>query len=432
MEYKRIIQQSLDYIEDNLRAEITAAELAEKAGFSLYHYYRMFQSATGMPVMQYVLRRRLLHAIYGIYCGSTGIDAALTYGFDTYAGFYKAFRREFGCTPSAFLRSCQAKKPYRIELTKEEHIMITHKKAAEILKHWNLEKIVISDIYYEGTGNKNDNAYYVGEDYVLKFTANLGKLKNNITLSKEIEKAGLCAAVPIATNNGKEYMQEGEVYFCLTRRLPGKQLSTAALYESNSLECARLIGEKIGKLHTALRGVDVPIRDTDIYKNVKEWALPKAKEILNLKDVFCQEYIKNLERLHDKLPRQLIHRDPNPGNIICSEDKEKEWSFIDFELSERNVRIYDPCYAATAILLEGFEKYREKWFEIYRYIMKGYDSAAGMTEEERKAVPYILFANQLICVAYFAEQEKLAAVFEINKRMTCWLAEHFNLLYLEK
>ena len=59
MDNRNLIQQSLDYIEDNLQAEITAAELAEQAGFSLYHYYRIFQQATGLPVMQYILRRRL-------------------------------------------------------------------------------------------------------------------------------------------------------------------------------------------------------------------------------------------------------------------------------------------------------------------------------------------------------------------------------------
>ena len=104
MDTKLIIQKSLDYIEENLKTEITAAELAKAAGFSLFHYYRVFQSVTGLPVMQYILRRRLLHAIYTIQRGTTKIDAALLYGFDTYAGFYKAFCREFNCPPSEFIK----------------------------------------------------------------------------------------------------------------------------------------------------------------------------------------------------------------------------------------------------------------------------------------------------------------------------------------
>ena len=67
MDNRAILQQSLDYIEDILRAEITAQELADLAGFSLFHYYRLFQQATGLPVMQYILRRRLLHGVYAMH-----------------------------------------------------------------------------------------------------------------------------------------------------------------------------------------------------------------------------------------------------------------------------------------------------------------------------------------------------------------------------
>lgn len=99
MDNRAIIQRSLDYIEENLQTEITAAELAQAAGFSLFHYYRLFQQATGLPVMQYILRRRLLHGVYAMNRGERKLDAAMSYGFDTYPGFYKAFCREFGSTP---------------------------------------------------------------------------------------------------------------------------------------------------------------------------------------------------------------------------------------------------------------------------------------------------------------------------------------------
>ncbi len=114
--YKEIIQDSIDYIEENIKCDISASELSEKAGFSLFHYYRLFQTAVGMPVMQYILRRRLLNAIYDIECGNKMIDVALLYGFETHAGFYKAFAREFGCTPAQYLKLHRVKKPYRINI----------------------------------------------------------------------------------------------------------------------------------------------------------------------------------------------------------------------------------------------------------------------------------------------------------------------------
>lgn len=61
-----IIQKSIDYIEDNLKTDITAEELSENAGFSIFHFYRLFQSAVGMPVMQYITRRRFLYASNGV------------------------------------------------------------------------------------------------------------------------------------------------------------------------------------------------------------------------------------------------------------------------------------------------------------------------------------------------------------------------------
>jgi AraC-like DNA-binding protein len=372
MDNRNVIQKSLDYIEENLRTEITAAELAEMAGFSLFHYYRLFQQATGLPVMQYILRRRLLHGAYAMKRGSTGIDAALAYGFDTYPGFYRAFCREFGATPSEFIRSSRAKRPWRIDLNKEEAMTITSKKAAQILKAWNLDAEAITDIYYEGTGNRNENACYVGSDYVLKHTLNLGKLKKHIEVSKALSGIGLLSAVPIPTADGEEYLCDGEVYFYLTRRLPGAQLASHKFGTGDG----RFVGEILGQLHLALAQIEDCVSDADLLSTVRDWALPKAKEALGLSENFCREYLDTFSRVYPVLPRQIIHRDPNPGNIIRSGEA---WGFIDFELSERNARIYDPCYAATAVLSETFGRDNGGWLRIYRAIITGYDSVVHLT-----------------------------------------------------
>jgi len=298
---------------------------------------------------------------------------------------------------------------------------ITHKKAAQILKHWNLENETITDIYYEGTGSKNDSACYVGEAYVLKYTANLGKLKNHIEVSKAIESVGLCAAIPVETSDGQDYIQDGELYFYLTKRLPGTQLVAHRFSGGDG----RFVGEIIGQLHLALRKIEYPVSEADLLSTVRDWALPEAKAVLNLPDVFCKEYLESFSDLYPNLPRQIIHRDPNPGNIICADD---QWGFIDFDLSERNVRIFDPCYAATAVLSETFDRNNEKWLETYRDIVCGYDSVAHLTESECKAIPYIILANQFVCVAWFAGQDKYAEIFETNKRMTTWLVDKFEAL----
>ena len=76
--------------------------------------------------------------------------------------------------------------------------------------------------------------------------------------------------------------------------------------------------------------------------------------------------------------------------------------------------------------METFGQENDKWLRIYRDIICGYDSVAHLTDEECKAIPYIILANQFVCVAWFAEQDKYAELFEINKQMTAWLIEKFE------
>lgn len=425
------IQSSIDYIEKNLKSEISAQELAEQANFSIFHYYRLFQMAVGIPVMQYITRRKLLHAIYEISCGRKIIEAALDYGFDTYAGFYKAFKREFGYSPKQFLKNNKLNKPYRINLFQEEYIMMTHKKLSEILTNWNLQNETIRDIFYE-SGERNEHAWYVGESYIIKAFANLGNLKNYMNISKSLKKLGASTSTPIETIDGKEMIEEGQLYFVLINRLEGKPIKALDMYEGDYKDKARFVGEIIGQLSLALAKVEAVVNDVNIYDNVKNWALPKIKDVLNIPESFWKDMMESFGTLYSTLPKQIIHRDPNPSNIIMAKGT---WEFIDFDLSERNIRIFDPCYAATAILSESFDENNQEklvqWIEIYKNIIYGYDSVVKLSASEIKAIPYVILSNQLICCAWLSEQEKYKNVFQVNQKMTKWICENFDKLMIE-
>ena len=99
-----IIDRSLEYIEAHLRADITLNDLADEAGYSPWHFGRMFAVAMGQSVAQYMLRRRLDHALAEIAAGRHAVDAAADYGFETYSGFYRAFVKLYGCSPKRYLR----------------------------------------------------------------------------------------------------------------------------------------------------------------------------------------------------------------------------------------------------------------------------------------------------------------------------------------
>ena len=426
------IQIAIDHVESNIKEDISAQELADIAGYSVFHFYRSFQSAVGVPVMQYVLRRKLLHAICEIGEGRKKNDVVYEYGFETYSGFYRSFVREIGYTPAQYLQSFKAKKPYKINILQEEHIMVSKKTISEVLANWGLQNEKVADIVFVETGEISETAKYVGEDFVIKYTPNLGNAKKAIEISKALENVGLSSPAVVQTDDGREYVGYGELYFVLTKRVNGQRVMASKLYLDDYEAKARFIGEIVGQLDLALAKIDVLVEEADLGKTIKEWTVPKLKGKLDVDTDLMDNLAEEFDQLYMGLPRQIIHRDPNPSNIILAEDK---WGVIDFELSEKNARIFDPCYAATAILSETYEEGNEalllKWVEVLKEIMLGYDSVVRMSDQEKKAVPYMILANQFVATAFFADKDKYTELFKTNKKMTEWIVgnrEKINIL----
>ena len=97
----------VDYIEKNLKTDITAEELANMAGYSVWHYHRLFAQVTGMSIAAYIGKIRLDKALDEIANRRRAVDVAFNYGFDTYARFYKAFVRMYGGSPK---KLCQKRR----------------------------------------------------------------------------------------------------------------------------------------------------------------------------------------------------------------------------------------------------------------------------------------------------------------------------------
>lgn len=69
-------------------------------GYSPFYFSRIFKNEMGITLKDYVTRRKLIKASEKIVSGYRVIDAALQYGWETHAGFTKAFKKEFGFSPS--------------------------------------------------------------------------------------------------------------------------------------------------------------------------------------------------------------------------------------------------------------------------------------------------------------------------------------------
>ncbi len=417
MQIPEIIKSSLDYIEQNLRTDITAEELARMANYSTFHYYRLFSLVMESSVSSYILKRRLDHALSEIADGRKAIDVVLEYGFDTYAGFYKAFTKMYGCSPKKYLSIYQHHKPKKPEVV----IMYIEKYLRKNLENWDIESdLPIGDIYIMDGAKVSGSVWKVGDDYTLK-TGNREKLLKNLKIAKTLSKQGFASSLPVPTKTGVEYL-DGKELFILAHSLKGSPLPKSDRFGNSRIEFGKKYGKSIAQLHKALREVQKEVipDEVNLYKSITEWALPNLRQqnvqwSMGLDEEFFSDYIDTFGKLFDRLPKQLVHRDPNPSNILF--ENGEVCGFIDFDLSEVNIRLWDACYCATGILCESNDEAYAKWLDVLGGILYGYDNESKLTKEEKQAIFYVICSIQMICVAYFESREEFKQLAKTNRKM---------------
>ncbi|MGW1190003.1 AraC family transcriptional regulator [Streptomyces sp. NPDC002559] len=94
------LNQAMEHIEGRLDRRIEVTELARIAMTSEYHFRRMFSALAGMPLSEYVRRRRLTLAGAEVLAGErTLLEIAVRYGYSSGEAFARAFRAMHGVGP---------------------------------------------------------------------------------------------------------------------------------------------------------------------------------------------------------------------------------------------------------------------------------------------------------------------------------------------
>lgn len=101
--YQQVLMATLVHMETHLDDELCLPELARRAGFSPFHFHRVFTQFVGEPIKQYVRRLRLERAAYRLKISDgTVLEIALEAGFRSHEAFTRAFARQFGLSPRAY------------------------------------------------------------------------------------------------------------------------------------------------------------------------------------------------------------------------------------------------------------------------------------------------------------------------------------------
>lgn len=101
------LRDVFSYIQDHLSEDLSLSALAERFFFNPNTLARRFKLHAGIPLGEYVRKKRLAAARLLIYQGKNAIQVGTAVGFTDYSTFYRAFRQEYGVSPKDFARSCR-------------------------------------------------------------------------------------------------------------------------------------------------------------------------------------------------------------------------------------------------------------------------------------------------------------------------------------
>ena len=117
------LNRLVDLVEEHLAGELDVDGLARAAGTTAYHLRRMFSSLAGMPLSEYVRRRRMTVAAAAVVRGEDDLlSIAVRHGYGSAEAFGRAFRAVHGVGPADARRDggpLRAQPQLRFRLTVE-------------------------------------------------------------------------------------------------------------------------------------------------------------------------------------------------------------------------------------------------------------------------------------------------------------------------
>jgi len=94
------LNRAIEYIELNLHDVEALSSVANVTSYSPYHFQRIFNYLTDMPLSEYIRKRKMSVAVVDLQRGDKVIDVAAKCGYNSADSFTRAFERQHGFTPT--------------------------------------------------------------------------------------------------------------------------------------------------------------------------------------------------------------------------------------------------------------------------------------------------------------------------------------------
>jgi len=244
------------------------------------------------------------------------------------------------------------------------------------------------------------SAWDIDDTYILKANDNKGQLEKSVFLNRLLLSEGVPVIEYIDAADDKPYVYFAGKYWCLMKKINGKCFDP---FTGDLNHNGTVLGKAVAVLHKALKSIENKIDtcDTDFFSELLTWIAPELeKNNIFLNDGVMDSIVAFLSGDYKTLPRQLIHRDMHTGNLLYENGT---FYYVDFDMSQRNVRIFDIVYLGCSQLVENYkdETRLKQWREIFMGVLQGYGELLPLSENERKAMPYLFVFIEILFTAFY-------------------------------
>lgn len=266
------------------------------------------------------------------------------------------------------------------------------------------------------------SAWDIDDTYVLKTNDEKNQLDKSILLNRLLNSEGVPAIEYIDTTDGRPYTYFDDKYWCLMKKIKGTCFDP---FVGDAKQNGIMLGKAVAVLHKALKNIEKKIDtyDLDFSHELSSWIIPEVeKNGVSFNDGVMENIVAFFDRDYKALPRQLIHRDMHTSNLLYNNGV---FTYLDFDMSQRNVRIFDIVYLGCSQLVENYkdETRLKQWREIFNGILLGYNQLSPLSEEEMNAIPLLFVFNEMLFTAYYLKIGQLETA-QSCKEMTNWLYEN--------
>jgi AraC-like DNA-binding protein/DNA gyrase inhibitor GyrI len=186
--YRQKVNQVIDYISANLHLPLALDQLADRIYVSQRQLLRIMRSSLDEPLYAYIARQRVERAVMYMQTGKTSLTKlAEMVGYDNPQSFSKAFKKQFGTSPKAYMNELRTRLENYMQSSGNRHDHLP----SEVCEDGDLELVYIRIIGQYG----EEAPYEMAWNKLLRF------LEDHQALSNETRFIGISFDDPHVTKS---------------------------------------------------------------------------------------------------------------------------------------------------------------------------------------------------------------------------------------